>query len=116
MADLGRIQLSGYLAWLVWLFVHLMYIVEFENRVLIFLQWAWDYFTRNRMARLITGESQFPPSRQTRVHVLAHQPASAGGELRGPREEIPAQQSGADRSMDGNGPATQDGEGDVGYG
>lgn len=55
VADLGAIRFSGYLAWLIWLFFHLMYIVEFENRVLIFVQWAWNYFTRNRSARLITG-------------------------------------------------------------
>jgi NADH dehydrogenase len=55
VADLGWIRFSGYPAWLVWLFVHLMFIVEFHNRLLVFLQWAWNYFTRNRSARLITG-------------------------------------------------------------
>jgi NADH dehydrogenase len=40
-------------AWLLWLFVHLMYLVEFENRVLVFFRWAWNYFTRHRGARLI---------------------------------------------------------------
>jgi hypothetical protein len=44
-------------AWLAWLFIHLIYLVEFENRLLIVTQWAWNYFTRNRSARLITGES-----------------------------------------------------------
>jgi NADH:ubiquinone reductase (H+-translocating) len=60
VAVVGRLKLSGYFAWLIWLFVHLMYIVEFENRMLIFLQWAWCYLTWNRPARLITGESPFP--------------------------------------------------------
>lgn len=54
VADLGRIHLSGYPAWLIWLFVHLMYLVEFANRLLVLLQWAYNYFTRNRSARLIT--------------------------------------------------------------
>jgi NADH dehydrogenase len=45
----------GYPAWLLWLFVHLLYLVEFESRVLVFIQWGWSYFTRNRRARLITG-------------------------------------------------------------
>ena len=45
---------SGRLAWLAWLFIHLMYLIEFENRVLVLVQWAWNYFTRNRSARLIT--------------------------------------------------------------
>ena len=43
-------------AWFIWLFIHLLYIVEFENRMLILFQWAYDYFTHNRGARLITGE------------------------------------------------------------
>ncbi|HEX9116933.1 MAG TPA: NAD(P)/FAD-dependent oxidoreductase [Anaerolineae bacterium] len=61
VADLGRVRLSGYLAWLVWLFVHLLYIVEFENRVVIAFEWAWNYITFNRHARLITGYDRLPP-------------------------------------------------------
>ncbi|MEJ2236670.1 MAG: NAD(P)/FAD-dependent oxidoreductase [Gemmatimonadales bacterium] len=53
VADFGRLRFSGYPAWLLWLFVHLMYLVEFENRVLVLVQWAWNYFTRHRGARLI---------------------------------------------------------------
>jgi NADH:ubiquinone reductase (H+-translocating) len=60
VADFGRLHFSGYFAWLIWLFVHLMYIVEFENRLLVFVQWAWNYFTRNRAARLITGKDALP--------------------------------------------------------
>jgi NADH dehydrogenase len=56
IVKLKRFAFSGFWAWVFWLFVHLMYIVEFENRLLIFLQWAWNYFTKNRAARLITGE------------------------------------------------------------
>ena len=47
-------------AWLAWLFVHILYLIEFENRVLVLFQWAWNYFTRNRAARLITGPSPLP--------------------------------------------------------
>jgi NADH dehydrogenase len=54
VADLGFVRFGGYPAWLAWLFIHLMYIVEFDNRVLVFVQWAWSYLTRNRSARLIT--------------------------------------------------------------
>jgi NADH dehydrogenase len=57
VADIGPFRFSGYLAWLIWLFVHLLYIVQFESRVLIVFKWAYDYFTHNRGARLITGES-----------------------------------------------------------
>lgn len=56
VADLGWIRFSGHLAWFTWLFVHLMYLVQFANRVLVFLQWGYNYFTRNRPARLITLE------------------------------------------------------------
>jgi NADH dehydrogenase len=55
VAVIGRMHLSGYPAWLVWLFLHLMMLVQFESRVLVFLQWTWNYLTRNRSARLITG-------------------------------------------------------------
>jgi NADH dehydrogenase len=55
VADLGWVRFGGYLAWLAWLFIHLLYLVEFENKLLVILQWGWNYFTRNRAARLITG-------------------------------------------------------------
>ncbi|NDJ87411.1 MAG: NAD(P)/FAD-dependent oxidoreductase [Chloroflexi bacterium] len=56
VADLGWIRLTGYLGWLIWLFVHLMKLVEFRNRISVFIQWAYNYITRNRSARLITRE------------------------------------------------------------
>lgn len=58
---IGKLHLAGYLAWLIWLFVHLMYIVEFANRILVLIQWAWNYLTWNRPARLITGASPLSP-------------------------------------------------------
>jgi NADH dehydrogenase len=60
VADLPWVRFSGLPAWLVWLFVHLMYIVEFQNRLLVFLQWAWNYYTFGRSARLITGKNPLP--------------------------------------------------------
>ena len=56
VADFGHIHIDGLIAWLAWLFIHLMYLVEFDNRLLVLIQWAYDYFTYNRGARLITGE------------------------------------------------------------
>ena len=56
IADLGGFHLAGFTAWLAWLFVHLMQLVEFENRVLVLVQWGWFYFRRSRAARLITGD------------------------------------------------------------
>lgn len=59
VAQLGRFQFKGMIAWLLWLFVHLIQIVQFQNRVLILWQWAWNYWTFSRSARLITD---VPPS------------------------------------------------------
>lgn len=55
VADFGLFTLSGLPAWLAWLFVHLFFLIGFENRLLVFLQWAWSYLTFKRGARLITG-------------------------------------------------------------
>ncbi len=54
VAQLGRFRFTGYVAWLMWLFIHLMQLVQFENRVLVFMQWFWNYITWGRSARLIT--------------------------------------------------------------
>jgi NADH dehydrogenase len=56
VCQIGPLKFNGYLAWVTWLFVHLLYIVGFQNRVLVALQWGFQYFTFNRGARLITGE------------------------------------------------------------
>ncbi len=54
VADLGRLKFGGILAWLLWVLVHIMSLAQFQNRVLVFLQWSWNYMTFNRSARLIT--------------------------------------------------------------
>jgi NADH dehydrogenase len=56
VAEIGPWAISGFVAWLIWLFIHVLYLVEFTNRLLVLIQWGWNYFTRNRSARLITGE------------------------------------------------------------
>ena len=58
VADFGRIHVAGLIAWLVWLFVHLMYLVGFDNRLVVFFKWAYSYMTFNRGARLITGQEE----------------------------------------------------------
>jgi NADH dehydrogenase len=60
VADLNWLHLSGWPAWLIWVFVHLLYIIQFQNRVLVILQWAWLYLTFSRSARLITGKNPLP--------------------------------------------------------
>jgi NADH:ubiquinone reductase (H+-translocating) len=58
VAEFGRFRFSGFLAWLIWLFVHIMYLIEFDNKVVVMFQWGWSYFTRRRGARLITGRGE----------------------------------------------------------
>lgn len=55
VADFGKFHVSGLLAWLLWIVIHLMKIVTFRNRLLVLVQWAWNYITYDRSARLITG-------------------------------------------------------------
>jgi NADH dehydrogenase len=60
VADFGKLRLSGYFAWLAWLFVHILYLIGFRNRLLVMIQWAWSYMTYERGARLITGSNELP--------------------------------------------------------
>src|SRR5215475_2632037 len=60
VANIFGFHLSGLPAWLVWLFIHLMYIVEFQSRILVFIQWGFEYLTFSRGARLITGDDATP--------------------------------------------------------
>jgi NADH dehydrogenase len=61
IADFGWVRFKGYFAWLLWLFVHIMKLTGFRNRLLVLMQWAWAYVTYQRSVRLITGE-EAPPS------------------------------------------------------
>jgi NADH dehydrogenase len=58
VADLNFVHLSGLPAWLVWLFVHIIFLVGFRNRIAVLFQWGWAYFTFNKGARLITRNFQ----------------------------------------------------------
>ena len=60
VADLGKIHISGFFAWLAWLFVHLLFLIGFRNRLFVMIDWAWAYLTYNHGARLITepGEKE----------------------------------------------------------
>jgi NADH:ubiquinone reductase (H+-translocating) len=60
VAKFGKIHISGFPAWLAWLFVHILFLIGFRNRLLVFIQWAWSYFTYERSARLITGGTSLP--------------------------------------------------------
>jgi NADH dehydrogenase len=60
VADIWKLHFGGFLAWLVWIFVHVFFLIGFRNRVLVLLQWAWSYVTYRRGARLITEEVRPP--------------------------------------------------------
>jgi NADH dehydrogenase len=60
VAQFGKIHISGFIAWLAWLFVHILFLIGFRNRLLVLIQWAWSYATYQRGARLITGSTSLP--------------------------------------------------------
>ena len=60
VADFGKFHVSGFIAWLSWLFIHIFFLIGFRNRIIVMIQWAWSYFTYERGARLITGDDRLP--------------------------------------------------------
>ncbi len=60
IAQFGKLHVSGYFAWLAWLFVHIFFLIGFRNRLIVMIQWAWSYVTYERGARLITGDTTLP--------------------------------------------------------
>src|SRR5579863_10423418 len=71
VANIFGFHVSGFPAWFVWLFIHLMYLVEFQNRVIVFMQWGLEYLTFSRGALLITGPSATDVDKQTKAAVTA---------------------------------------------
>ncbi|MBE9198497.1 MULTISPECIES: NAD(P)/FAD-dependent oxidoreductase [unclassified Nodularia (in: cyanobacteria)] len=59
VVDLGLIKLKGFIAWVFWLVIHIYFLIEFDTKVVVVIQWAWNYITRNRRSRLITGREAF---------------------------------------------------------
>lgn len=60
VAQFRELHISGYFAWLAWLFVHIFFLIGFRNRIIVLIQWAWSYLTYERGARLITGDTTLP--------------------------------------------------------
>jgi NADH dehydrogenase len=58
VAQIGKLRLSGYFAWLAWLFIHILFLIGFRNRLIVMIQWASSYLTYDRGARLITGSDE----------------------------------------------------------
>ena len=127
VANLYWIQISGMIAWLAWLFIHIIYLTDFSNRMLVLFQWFWNYVTRNRSARLITGEFSDSAARAGRTVPAAAdlsptQPLEVAGNRAGVsltpvmRDSAPAIASGrspAATSGSELSPATLDGESSV---
>ncbi len=82
VVDMYWLRFSGFLAWLAWLFIHLIYLVRFSNRALVFMQWFWNYLTRNRFARLITGNDPHKLDSEAKTRQAEEEPdlAMAGRE------------------------------------
>jgi NADH dehydrogenase len=59
VAEIFGVKLSGFVAWIVWVFIHILYLIGFRNRILVMIQWAWAYLSYQRGIRLITGEPHF---------------------------------------------------------
>jgi NADH dehydrogenase len=60
VARIGRFKTHGFVAWVLWLFVHILFLIGFRNRLIVMIQWAWSYFTFDRGARLITEPLKAP--------------------------------------------------------
>jgi NADH dehydrogenase len=79
VAEFGKIHISGFMAWLAWLFVHILFLIGFRNRLLVFIQWAWSYVTYERGARLITGSTsltgwtELGPEQSEPAEVASHE-------------------------------------------
>jgi NADH dehydrogenase len=76
VAEFGKIHISGFLAWLSWLFIHIFFLIGFRNRLIVLIQWAWSYLTYERGARLITGDKNLPgwdqvQKEETEIHSAA---------------------------------------------
>ena len=74
VADFGKLHFSGFVAWMLWLFVHLMNLVSFRNRLLVLVQWGWNYFTYDRSARLITDRRRRSDDRRSTCRVCRATP------------------------------------------
>jgi NADH:quinone reductase (non-electrogenic) len=77
VAQFGKFELSGYFAWLAWLFVHIFFLIGFRNRLLVMIQWAWSYLTYERGARLITGSDELPGWTEPKLQPQVEQEGSS---------------------------------------
>jgi NADH dehydrogenase len=64
VADIGDRSFAGFLAWLMWSLVHVLFLIGFRNKLLVMINWAWQWVIQARGARLITGESRIQLRKQ----------------------------------------------------
>ena len=76
VAQIGKFSLSGYFAWLAWLFVHIFFLIGFRNRIIVMINWAWAYLTYERGARLITGSDQLLGWEQSQSKIAITEPTA----------------------------------------
>jgi NADH:ubiquinone reductase (H+-translocating) len=88
VAQFRKFELSGYFAWLAWLFVHIFFLIGFRNRILVMIQWAWSYLTYERGARLITGSDELPGWTQSQTAPEAESGATGVSPV--PGDDAPA--------------------------
>jgi len=84
VADVFGLHISGFLAWLVWAFIHVTYLVSFQSRILVFIQWAIQDLTFNRGARLITGAAPTDFNFSKELSEIKHEPVNAHVDLPAP--------------------------------
>ena len=81
VANLNFGRFSGFIAWIIWVFAHIYYLIEFDNKLIVMIQWAWNYITLGRGARLITEKSSLqleiePPNKSDKSETKAQEPVS----------------------------------------
>lgn len=74
VAEIGGAKLSGFVAWLVWVFVHILYLIGFRSRLLVLIQWGWAYLANRRGIRLITGSPEIELRRARRPRAAEEEP------------------------------------------
>ena len=77
VADIKGLQLSGFVAWFTWLFVHLFYLIGLQNRLIVFIRWTWSFASHGRGARLITAQPVTPPQQSSENAAEAEQKCAA---------------------------------------
>ena len=81
VANLNFAKLSGFVAWIIWIFAHIYYLIEFDNKLVVMIQWAWNYITLGRGARLITEKPSLqleiePPKKPEKAAPKSKEPVS----------------------------------------